>query len=222
MPYPKNQRSRYIRPDSGMSSIFEQASVRGRLYGLFSLVFRHRPSPALIELIKQEKIMDALGSLPGIEDELVQLQHLFKTNSVVELNHILGVAYTRLFVTPGTRIIPFQSAYIENTLLWGPETLDVIRYYSKAGFRVPDGEIPDHIGVELRFMQHLCTAQDPGVPQLFDIEIEFFNNHLSTWAPGFFEDVRGSGTNVFYVIMADLAGRFIEMVAQEITAKKEN
>lgn len=195
--------------------LLDSAHVRSNLYGLFSLVFRSKPSVGFIEYLKQGEIFDALESFPQVSDELVWLRDLFGSNGSQELEEILGVAYTDLFITPKKRIIPYESAFSQNkSQLMGPAAVDVMNYYVSTGFNVPDEELPDHIYIELEFMQYLCLGQiDKKLGRQFlEIEIEFYNSHLSKWAPELFMRIKDSDCNIFYRIMADLAIQLLEIV----------
>ena len=45
--------------------------------------------------------------------------------------------------------------------LWGPSSVAVAQAYREAGLALAPGgpQVPDHIGLELQFMQHLCACE---------------------------------------------------------------
>jgi TorA maturation chaperone TorD len=77
----------------------------------------------------------------------------------------------------------------------GDSTLDVLRRYRAAGFRLPTDwrDLPDHIAVELLFMRSLADAEAEGWRReepdsargVAGEERQFVEDHLLPWVPEF-------------------------------------
>lgn len=111
--------------------------------------------------------------------------------------------FNNLFVVPlGQYTTPYEAVFRDERevagkmvrgMLMGPSTLDVIAHYKQAGIKVDTsvGELPDHIGVELAFMEHLCRREAElnatgDVGQVRDMRVRehaFLKKHLTQWVP---------------------------------------
>jgi TorA maturation chaperone TorD len=73
-------------------------------------------------------------------------------------------------------------------------------------------DIPDHIGVELRFLSLLAEEEasawekeDPGAAAaVLDRQHQFVSRHLGKWAPGFCRKVEEAAEHPFYGAFAGL------------------
>jgi TorA maturation chaperone TorD len=138
--------------------------------------------------------------------------------------------YSALFVVPSPRYAaPYESVYRDawesrispgqhastgdnrstliKGLLMGDSTLEVKRCYSEAGV-FPSGDIPDHIGNELRFMACLCvrraSAPDDG-ERFADLQARFRNDHLLKWLDLLGQRIRESERVGFYSLVLQVA-----------------
>lgn len=131
-----------------------------------------------------------------------------------------AVEYTRLFVGPGKHIAPCESVHIPGgDQLWGVAAVAVQRFICQAGIELkPDyKDLPDHISVELEFMQQLSTAESEAwavedrdeAHKCRRIETEFLNKHLSSWVSRFCERVIAETEVGYFREMAMLTRDFI-------------
>ena len=202
----------------------EVASKRSKVYGLLTTVYREDPNPALLRQFKDARFRAALSSLG------VDLEDKFFSLSEEELIEDLAVEYARLFVGPGKHISPHESVHLKNEegggLLWGEATAKVKKFIESAGFEYKSDycEIPDHIAVELEFMQGVtereCRAwnekDDDGVFSCLETEKKFIEEHLVRWVPLFCEEIISYAELPFYREMGKLTKRFIEFEKEEI------
>jgi len=150
----------------------------------------------------------------------------------------LARAYTRLLVIPGPEHVPpYGSVYLDGPAgppgtwqgrptLWGPSSVAVAQAYREAGLAVASGgpQVPDHLGLELQFMQHLCTCEAAALGRGEVAEaatwrarqVAFLRDHLLPWALTFCVHVEASGAHLFYRLVARLTGAFLESEQGEI------
>ena len=142
----------------------------------------------------------------------------------------LGRDYGALFVVPGPRYVaPYESVYRDawqvrvppdahasasgaasktvKGLLMGDSTLEVQRCYSEAGV-LPEREIPDHVGNELRFMAYLSRRRSDAVEddaRLADLQAHFRDEHLLKWLDPLGDRIRESEHAGFYSLVVRIA-----------------
>ena len=106
-------------------------------------------------------------------------------------------------VTAKAVVPPFESVHRnEEGLVFDAVTLEVRSTYLRAGLRAPalGREPDDHLGLELDFLSHCCTAAlealergDEAVADSYlAVAQEFTQEHLLTWAPAVLERARGA------------------------------
>jgi TorA maturation chaperone TorD len=161
----------------------------------------------------------------------VKLNNGFFQNSEKELLENLAIEYTRLFVGPGKHIPPYESVHhqkegVQSGQLWGELTGQVKNIIESSGLEYQSEftGLPDHISVELEFMQHVIQheaqaweADDEETALLcLKNEKQFVAEHLSGWIPDFCEKVSAAAEMPFYLEMARLTRSFIEFEKQEL------
>lgn len=169
----------------------ETALARASIYNFLAAAFGDLPTPVLLTAWEQ--------ALPGLQPASLDEMRL---------------AYTRLFVGPGPAFVPpYASLYRHDersaatdsgndfrhlsrkVVLWGPEAVAVEVAYHEAGLEIAPGQprVPDHLALELQFMQHLCARQadaeargDPaGAVYWYERQCAFLRDHLQPWLPNF-------------------------------------
>lgn len=201
-----------------------KAEERSNIYGFLAGVYREEPTPSLLREIRGIRFREALSEAG------VALGKDFLERPEQELLLDLAVEYTRLFIGPGKHVSPHESAQMEGAL-WGRATSEVVRFIEGSGFRYKPvyRGIPDHISVELEFMQEVTRAEakarergdDGTVTSCLRIEKEFIDQHLARWVPRFCEKVVAEAELPFYREMAKLAHGFIESEKDEIGKSAE-
>lgn len=183
--------------------MIEAALARASLYNFFAAVFGDLPTPELLAALQA-----VVPEVSGVTlDELRQ-------------------AYTATLVGPGAKFTPpYASIYLESTtgakpLLWGGEAVMVEGLYRKAGLEIAPGQprVPDHLALELQFMQHLCSRQADALARgeaataldCHTQENDFLRHHLLTWLPLFVERLAGAGAHPVYLKLAELALAFAQ------------
>jgi TorA maturation chaperone TorD len=209
----------------------ELAGQRGSIYGLLATVYRREMTSDLLHQIKDPQFLGVLSDL-GIE-----LNNGFFRKPDKELLEDLAVEYARLFLGPGKHISPHESVHhkkegTQSGQLWGESTAEVKKIIEASGleYKTEYTGLPDHISVELEFMQQVIMREkqawqddDKEIAQLCqENEKKFVDEHLFRWIPEFCEKVITEADLPFYREMARLTKTFLEFEKQELNKLKNN
>jgi TorA maturation chaperone TorD len=175
--------------------------------------------------MKDHRFQEILSTL-GIE-----LSNGFFKKPEKELLENLAVDYAYLFIGPGKHISPHESVHhqkegVQSGQLWGELTAEVKRIIESSGleYKSEFTGMPDHISVELEFMQHVVQREmqawkaddDEAARLCLKNEKEFVDEHLFCWIPEFCEKVIEAAESPFYREMARLTRSFIEFEKKEL------
>ena len=188
---------------------------RSSLYGFLASVYRTELAEELLREIRKDSFKDSLKSVG------VDLGKALEGGSDKKLLDDLAVEYTRLFIGPGKHVAPYAAVYLggEGASLWGAETIWVKKFIEAAGFdyRTDYHDLPDHVAVELEFMQEITANEAEALEnedreraeKLKQVEEEFMTTHMAKWVPGFCRQVQDRAKLPFYRAMARLTEDFI-------------
>lgn len=215
---------------SEKENIKELAGHRSSIYGFLAAVYRQELTSELLQQMKDRRFREILSNLG------VKLNNGFFQNSEKELLENLAVEYTRLFVGPGKHISPNESVHhnkegVHSGQLWGELTVQVKKVIESSGLEYKSDYtgMPDHISVELEFMQQVVQSEaqaweaDDDETALLCLENEkgFVDQHLIGWIPDFCEKIIEAAEMPFYREMARLTRSFIEFEKKELKKLKE-
>lgn len=204
-----------------------EARHRSDIYGLLATVYRQEITSDLLEQIRAPQFLGALSvvEVEGIDD--------FIRKPDAELLEDLAVEYSYLFLGPGKHISPHESVHHQREdgqwgKLWGGSTAEVKRFIEATGLDYKDDfkGLPDHISVELEFMQQLILREEQAWKEAEadkaaacrQVEKRFIEEHLIRWIPSFCEKVIQTAELPFYRAMAELTRSFIEFEMEQIKA----
>jgi len=181
--------------------------------------------------MKDHRFREILSTL-GME-----LNNGFFKKPEKELLENLAVEYAYLFLGPGKHISPHESVHHkkeggQSGQLWGELTAEVKRIIESSGleYKSEFTGMPDHISVELEFMQHVVQREtqaweaDDDKTALLCLKNEkiFVDEHLFRWIPEFCEKVIKTAESPFYREMARLTRSFIEFEKKELKRFEED
>jgi len=136
-------------------------------------------------------------------------------------NEDLLVDYSKLFVGPSELIAPpYGSVYLDGVRqVMGDTTMEVIEMYREAGLSISADfkELPDHIAVELEFMNFLIFKEVEAIERSdLDAALKFsekqnlfLNKYLGKWVSPFCNKIKEGTDNKFYIALADCVSAFI-------------
>jgi TorA maturation chaperone TorD len=217
--------------NSKNENIKELAGHRSNIYGFLAAVYRQELTSELLQQMKDHRFQEILSTL-GME-----LSNGFFKKPEKELLENLAVEYAYLFLGPGKHISPHESVHHKRDdgqwgQLWGATTAEVKKIIESSGleYKSEYTGMPDHISVELEFMQHVVQreaqaweAKDNETALLcLKNEKKFVDEHLFSWIPDFCEKVIKTAESPFYREMARLTRSFIEFEKKELKEFKED
>jgi len=217
--------------NSKNENIKELAEHRSSIYGFLAAIYRQELTSELLQQMKDRRFQEILSTL-GIE-----LTNGFFKKPEKELLENLAVDYAYLFIGPGKHISPHESVHhkkdgVQSGQLWGELTTQVKNIIESSGLEYESAYtgLPDHISVELEFMQHVVQREaqawkaddDKTALLCLKNEKKFVDEHLIHWIPEFCEKVIKAAESPFYKEMARLTRSFIEFDEQELQKLKED
>ncbi|MCG7983582.1 MAG: molecular chaperone TorD family protein [Candidatus Thiodiazotropha lotti] len=202
----------------------DSAKSRSDIYGLLSAVFREEPTETLIKQMKGPQLLGAFTSLG------VKLGERFYTDPESEVVEQLAIEYSRLFIGPGPHISPHESIFIDAEHgeggLWGVQTVEVKKFIETTGLDYDSGfcGIPDHVSVELEFMQKLSEWEADkwlqedrkSAEYCLTVQRMFLEKHLLCWLARFCDEVMDQAQLPFYRAIADLTKTYMEFEKESI------
>lgn len=202
----------------------ENARFRSDIYGLLAAIFREEPNVGLIRELRGPQLLGVFSDLG------VDLGEVFFTTPENQLIELLGVEFTRLFIGPGSHVSAHESIFAEmdngTSALWGETTVAVKNFIETTGldYNPEFSGVPDHVSVELEFMQKL-TDWEAAKWQKNDrenaefcmkVQRMFLERHLLVWLPRFCDVVMEQAEIRFYAGVAELTKNYLEFEQQNI------
>jgi TorA maturation chaperone TorD len=215
----------------GKQEMAALARHRSNIYGFLAAVYRQEVTSDLLEKLKDPQFLGVLSDL-GIE-----LNNGFFNKPEKELLEDLAVEYAHLFLGPGQHISPHESVQHQRDdgqwgQLWGESTVEIKKFIESSGLKYTDDYkgLPDHISVELEFMQQVTQREEQAWIEednatalvCLKNEKKFIEEHLARWVPIFCEKVIKAAELPFYRDMAGLTKKFIEFENEEIKRLNSN
>jgi TorA maturation chaperone TorD len=195
---------------------------RSNLYGFLAAIYREEPTAELLRRIKEPGFGAALAEAGvTLEPDLLDRPE----DALIE---DLAVEFTRLFIGPGDHVPPNSAVHMEGegSVLWGASTGWVKHFIETTGFeyRSDYHDLPDHISVELEFMQELTARESEALKEndgdtlgnLRQTQKEFVRRHMAVWVPVFCDKVMARAELSFFKGMAEVTKEFIRSESREL------
>jgi TorA maturation chaperone TorD len=208
------------------------ASGRARTYALLAALYSAPPAAELAATIRKGGLApDGSGPLKDATEALTGAFRRLESAGPFAADVI--AEHTRLFTLP-SGVVPHESYYMDtNQRVGGHVTAAVKRYYDNAAAQLTGAclELPDHMGVELEFMQFLCDIEAQfwngpdadGLQRCLDFQNGFLSEHLLRWHRELCEKILQETGLEIYRALATLTLEFLEaerlyvpVLAQEI------
>ncbi|MFQ6072669.1 MAG: molecular chaperone [Methanosarcinales archaeon] len=183
----------------------ELSQARGNMYQFFSTIYLREPSKDFIKKILEREFINNLSEI--FKKGAKCLKNFAETfDGKLEQYDALVVEYNSLFNVPLEQYVaPYESAYREGLLYI--HAVEVKKFYEANGFSISEDykDLPDHVGLELEFMGHLCERGD------LEAQKKFFEDHLIKWVPNLCEEIIKKSESDFYKGIARITKEFLEM-----------
>ena len=215
----------------GKQEMAALARHRSNIYGFLAAVYRQEVTSDLLEKFKDPQFLGVLSDLG------IKLNNSLLKNPEAELLENLAVDYARLFLGPGKHISPHESVHHQKNngqwgQLWGESTVADKKFIESSGLHYNSDYtgLPDHISVELEFMQQVTLREEQAWSEqdkdtalsCLKNEKKFIEEHLARWIPSFCEKVINEAELPFYREIAGLTKKFIEFEKNEIRRFENN
>jgi len=215
------------------------AEERSRIYMLLSTFYMQRPREEFIKKLKSDEFIQNLkNALSEDESEMKSVNDGFKLlemfiNSIkgiqeVEVAENLTVDFTRLFRGIKKEYgppPPYESVYRGEGMVMGQWTEKVLKKYADSGIGMDlSGELPDYVGIELKFMALLCYKEaealkndDPiNALKFLKLEGRFMDEHLKNWIPEYCNIMADEARTSFYKGVAIITKGFLKIEGNKI------
>lgn len=203
------------------------AADRKMIYEFISGLCLRPPTEAMISMIRDGSIMELVQADPKSEGRN-ELEKFVKLSAGMSgLQNELDAEHTSLFMMPGD-VIPHEAAFLDRDQKVGAGvTISVENFYKSAGADILSEciQMPDHIGMELEFMEFLCGIESEArrkgdieaLKKCIEFQGEFLEDHLLKWAFQWSEEVLNHSQNGFYRAVALLASEFLREEEEYVT-----
>lgn len=193
---------------------------------LLSIIFLKNPDLGLLEKLENLKNFKKFSNI---------LKPFFKSmrklprETLLEKIQIDFVKVVRAMRKEDGIIPPYESLWRGEERVMGNCSEEVLEFYKKSNINFDfNGEAPDHLGVEFKFMSLLCYMERKklkekdceSVIKIKDMERMFYKKHLIKWAPLYLQKVEKEAETDFYKCFSILANAFLRN--EKIYFKDEN
>jgi TorA maturation chaperone TorD len=179
------------------SKFKEVAKTREDTYGFLSSIFREDLKRGQIKGMIETGLFNLFVET-GYDIDL----NFFMNKSLQQIEEELAVEYTSLFIGPGRHLPPYESIYLSDSTgrYWGESTVDMKNWVEHYGLQISErfrSIPPDHISIELEFMQRVIEQEGLGwekdaidtAERCIEVERRFLNQHIIKWIPEFCKSV---------------------------------
>jgi putative dimethyl sulfoxide reductase chaperone len=191
------------------------------VYEALALCFSY-PRGRVLEWLAGRAWMPELEQAVGILGErlILPLRTMDEElRDVDELDLSLAQEYTRLFINalPRVPVPPYASVHRKGEgVVYGKSTVEVMKFYRKAGFHVDCGynDLPDHISLEFEFLgiisaKEARSRKRDGIHER--LRQEFLSHHMLPWVPVFCKKIVTHSRSRFYTGLAVLTAEFMDI-----------
>ncbi len=172
-------------------------SVRAYIYAFLSRVFTKEIDAAFLQDMRSnEDVLKLIG---------IDSFNYVTNNKQSEVLEELNIDFHSLFHMNNH---PYESAVLDskNEIMVGLQN-PVMQFYVNHGFDInleySELSIPDHIAIELGFMQKLVQQGQTQAQE------EFLQNHLLQWAPPFMMGIKSMAITPLYKDLCDFTSDFL-------------
>ena len=204
--------------------------ARHDVYAFLAQAFLTPPTEQLLAALAAEELLTGAEDLLG-PDGLQALRHYRESaEHGPEWHRQACREFTELFKVPGGRYIaPYESVFRDVRevagqrvagLLMGQSAINALKWYRLAAVEISTDykDLPDHIGLELSFLVHLCDKEqefaDRGdqarLTRTWEMERDFLAVHILSWAEQLRHRLRDKSRHVFFRTVADLLVAFTQ------------
>ncbi|WP_415881336.1 molecular chaperone [Neptuniibacter sp. SY11_33] len=179
----------------------ETDELRADIYALLATMLRKQPEADLLAWLKE---------LESDQDEDTPMARAWSTLALAAKHSEpsqLEDEYTQLFIGVGRgELMPFACWYLTGSLMEKPlaflrEDLEILGFERQENVKEPE----DHIAALCEVMSMLIRTG-----RGYEVQHQFWQKHIQTWAEKFFTDLQSAKTAVFYTAVGLLGHAFMQ------------
>ena len=204
------------------------SQARREVYAFLAAAFTRPPTAETLASLSDENFLGSAEQLFG-DQTVAQLRRFAaEPGRAGDVEAETRQAFMDIFKVPGGKYItPYESVYRDTRgagdravsgLLMGGCAVDVQRWYRLAALDIAEtaADLPDHIGLELGYLAHLCAkegefaaaADDRLLTRDWEMERDFLAAHVVTWIADLRDRLYTKWPHPYYCAIADLAVEF--------------
>lgn len=175
------------------------------IYAFLSKVFADvLDDEFLQDLVQNDELLETIGE---------NSKQWFQNNSIEDIKEALNVDFTTVFLMNARA---FESAIVDSKeeILVGLQN-PVMQFYFNHNYELNLNathlQTPDHISIELAFMQNLVGKNETHA------QIEFLQTHLVNWAIPYLIAIKAMCQSPFYADICDFTVEFLASDFENIT-----
>ncbi|TWT41685.1 chaperone protein TorD [Phycisphaerae bacterium RAS1] len=200
-------------------------AARRSIYDFLAGCFTRPPTPQDVAAVRSG---DFRGVCAGLHRDDVRRTQVAPRPASESLSEIHLEFMNLLNVPGGKYLAPFESVYRDSReiegqavrgLLMGQSAVDVQKWYRLAAldFESDCKELPDHIGLELAYVAHLCrkeqdfeaTGDAPRLSRAREMQRDFLAAHVDSWLGALRDRLYDKSTSAHYRTIVDFALGFV-------------
>ncbi len=206
------------------------SQARRDVYAFLGGAFLAAPTEKTLRALGDEEFLAGAAELFGAKTLESLRQNAGAVEQTAELQRQAHQEFMNLFKVPGGQYVtPYASVFSDarevggkpvKGLLMGPSAVHVKKWYQLAAVEISDEykDLPDHIGLELNFLAHLCgkevefaaKGEEGKLARAWEIERDFLAAHLVTWASRLRDKLYDKSLHAYFRAVADLLVEFTE------------
>lgn len=202
--------------------------ARGDVYAFLGSAFLSPPTEQTLSALGGEDFLAGAAELFGAETLEPLRQYAGAAGQTAELQRQAQQEFMNLFKVPGGQYItPYESVFCDardvggrqvKGLLMGQSAVNVRKWYKLAAVEISDDykDLPDHIGLELNFLAHLCgkeqefaaAGDQKRLTRAWEIERDFLAAHVVSWATPLRDKLYDKSQHAYFRTVMDLLVEF--------------
>lgn len=202
--------------------------ARRDVYAFLGGAFLSPPTEQSLRALGEKEFLAGAAELFGGNALESLRQYAGAAEQTAELQRQAHQEFMNLFKVPGGQYLtPYESVFRDarevggtqvKGLLMGQSAVNVQKWYKVAAVEISDEykDLPDHIGLELRFLAHVCTKEQEfsaagdqdRLTRAWEIERDFLAAHVVSWAVQLRDKLYEKSQHAYFRTVADLLVEF--------------
>ncbi len=205
------------------------------MYGFLAGLCLRPPAEDLMVMIRDGSILEFMSSNEDSRGYSELKKFVEECSGIDDMENAFAGEHAALFDLP-SGVMPHESVFLDrDQRLGGRLTIEVLEFYKWAGAEIKGESVdmPDHVGMELEFMQFLCRLESEAwnsadlevLTRCVEFQHKFLDEHLLNWIFQCCDRIVEKASMHFYKALAYLMMDFMkeeETYVAELNAVLKN